>query len=432
MSGAESSIPSSVIEITHTCPHCGVNIPSILKAQALILACSSCHYSIQRLADGKLVKLNEFKVNVEPDIPLYSTGILHGVTYQVVGFLQKRQIGTTYDWREYLLFNPYHGYAILSEYNGHWNYIISVKDYSRQYLRTAAGSIVYKANIYKLYNRYKGTVKYAIGEFNSDILAERDTQVEEYICPPFMMVKESNGDELRWYLGEYVSSSEIKKIFNLNSVPARTGVGATQLFWFGTQMGTMYMITLVYALLLLVIQLFYDGTAKNEKVFARNYGVADTNAQQAIVTPSFELTGGKSAVQFDVAAPINNDWFDLDIELINHQTGERFEVAKSIEFYSGVDGGEYWSEGKREDYIIVSEVPDGTYHLNLYPHWNSLSSNPVTFDIRVFRDVALWANFVLLLLLGCLPVVLHFFMYKTFEARRWMESDYSPYSSYES
>ncbi len=39
-----------------------------------------------------------------------------------MGFVIKRDNAYNFQWREYLLFNPYKGYAFLSEYNGHWNF----------------------------------------------------------------------------------------------------------------------------------------------------------------------------------------------------------------------------------------------------------------------------------------------------------------------
>jgi hypothetical protein len=116
----------------------------------------------------------------------------------------------------------------------------------------------------------------------------------------------------------------------------------------------------------------------------------------------------------------------LNFELINDVTGERFEGAKSLEFYQGYDSEGSWSEGKRSDYIIISSVPVGTYHLNLYPIWNSSSGLDVPFKIKIFQGVTLWANFTIFLLLGLIIPVVQYFRTQYFEQQRWMGSNYSP------
>jgi len=61
-----------------------------------------------------------------PKIPLGTRGKMGGVTWETIGF-QTRTVrdddGSSYSWDEYPLFNPYHGFRYLTEYEGHWNFV---------------------------------------------------------------------------------------------------------------------------------------------------------------------------------------------------------------------------------------------------------------------------------------------------------------------
>ncbi len=69
-----------------------------------------------------------------PKIPLGSRGPLHGHEFEVIGFA-RRYIdvdGEEYGWNEYVLFNRAQGFRYLSEYEGHWNDIRTVRGMPQQ------------------------------------------------------------------------------------------------------------------------------------------------------------------------------------------------------------------------------------------------------------------------------------------------------------
>ncbi|MFY7731875.1 MAG: hypothetical protein ACOVSR_00230, partial [Bacteroidia bacterium] len=135
-----------------------------------------------------------------------------------------------------------------------------------------------------------------------------------------------------------------------------------------------------------------------------------------------------TALQFDIVSNVDNNWFGVTIELINHNTGDRFEVDKTVEFYSGVDGGESWSEGSKSESLFMSQVPAGTYHINLYPEWGSINKDLNNFEIWVYEDVPMWSNFWVTLIVAAIIVIIHYIRFRIFESNRWMESNFdSPY-----
>lgn len=409
------------------CSNCGTEINNSLHRAALAYACPGCdNYFIAEKGFGYKAR-HSFVQSVLPDIPIKSRAEISGKQYEVTGFIKRRQVGTQYEWREYMLFNPACGFITLSEFNGHWNLIRPINDYPRD-IRNYPEVIQYKYNNFQLYNKYKSTVKHAAREFPYDLFLDKSKTNVEWIAPPFMLIREKDNDELCWFLAENFTDHDLKKAFGETlTLPERSGVGATQLIKLGIRFNLIIASTLIFIIAIALMAFVFNLNSSNTKVFSASYSSSDMNKEKVIVTPPFQLTGGKSALQFDVYASVSNDWFEIDIELINDITGERFEVAKSIEFYTGYDDEGAWSEGSRSDYIIMSSVPDGNYHLNLYPQWNpNLQAEGKPFEIKVFRDVTLWANFWILFLVSLIVPSIQFMRLKTFEAKRWMESDYSP------
>jgi hypothetical protein len=183
---------------------------------------------------------------------------------------------------------------------------------------------------------------------------------------------------------------------------------------------------IVFALILILVQITLASIAKNEVVFQKTFYDSELTKEKLIKSSSFELKGGTSASEIFVFSPLSNNWLDVDIELINELTGERFEAIKSLEFYSGVDDGMSWTEGDQKESVVLSAVPDGRYYMLVYPDWGTNLSglpNP-SFTVEVRRDVAIWSNlFWTILLVSIYPIAIYF-LEKNFESRRWMESDY--------
>ena len=132
MSGAAARPAVSVRSVN--CPSCGAATAVRTFGHAVNVVCQSCHSILDAMDPGVTIVQEYTKaIRVEPLIPLGTRGKLRAgektIEYEVVGF-QVRQIvvdGVTYQWREYLLFNPYREFRYLTEYAGHWN-VVSTLD----------------------------------------------------------------------------------------------------------------------------------------------------------------------------------------------------------------------------------------------------------------------------------------------------------------
>jgi hypothetical protein len=120
-------------------------------------------------------------------------------------------------------------------------------------------------------------------------------------------------------------------------------------------------------------------------------------------------------------APVDNNWAFCGCALVDTKNEHAYPFGLEASYYHGYDDGEHWSEGSRETSIILGGIPNGEYVLQV--EREDTFAGPVTITIR--RDVAL-ARYpiVALLILIAFPAIL-LLRSKSFETKRWAESDHS-------
>src|SRR5882762_2097525 len=191
---------------TLTCPKCQAVNAARGKAMTLAMTCSSCS-AYFRVGNWDK-NIMSFHSPYEPALPLGARGKIDGVVYEVMGFTVKKEQKYKYHWREYLLFNPFQGYAFLSEYDGHWNIIWPIED---EPTKGSTKSDFYEGGVfYRLFQKYEAKVVYARGEFFFDVVElTSSTLNREYIAPPFMYALEESDDSVLWCKGEHITREEV-------------------------------------------------------------------------------------------------------------------------------------------------------------------------------------------------------------------------------
>ncbi|WP_375417401.1 hypothetical protein [uncultured Hymenobacter sp.] len=145
-----------------------------------------------------------------------------------------------------------------------------------------------------------------------------------------------------------------------------------------------------------------------------------------LISRSFQVEG-PTALSLHLEAPdLANSWVEVSASLINEQTGRAYEATRALEYYSGTESGERWSEGSKSASVDFNAVPSGRYHVNLYPTTDPLQPYKNTLGLRVTADNGLWSNFWLALLALGLPVLLLSIRRYYFEQERWQNSNYGP------
>ncbi|WP_207420349.1 DUF4178 domain-containing protein [Desertivirga brevis] len=434
---------------TFKCPKCHEAITLYDPDGSDYCICSSCNSFIRFVtAYTPKVQKNVPPVKAKPLIPLGALGTLKDHKFRVIAYLEKKEKGTSYGWKEYLLYNYEKGYATLSEFNGHWNFIVDQTwEPSLEKAYSDSTTATHNNIDYRIFNKYTPVITGAIGEFDSDVMDDRP-RVHEFIAPPFIIFKEvgnSGSNKAQYFWGEYTELEEIAEGFGLNaeSFPPKVEIGANQPSRQGASFDTLAKVSILAALaVLLVVFLFRTIRPERELLnsdfnisFERNSSdstsylgsSSGTYEYKPFLSSSFEQPYGRTTLEIEVRANVDNSWMEATVVLVNEGTNETWEVTKGIEYYHGYESGESWSEGSKSQSIILSKIPEGKYHLNIYP----ASGDPTQtyLHIAVTANVLMWRNILLVWLLLSIYPIISYIRWTSFERKRWMNSDYSPYET---
>jgi hypothetical protein len=449
---ATVNLPSFPLPETVNCPKCREDNTLFDPRGSDHYVCISCKSFIRFASDysnGTAMKSVQ-PVKDQPLLPLGSEGTLKNYKFKVIAYLEKKERDTIYTWKEYLLYNYEKGYAVLAEYNGHWNFIVDqLWEPSLEKAFSDSVTATHNQVDYRIFNKYTPITTALIGEFDWDVLSD-NPKTHEYIAPPFILSKEVGGGskKTQYYWGEYTEPEEIAEGFNIDPaiLPERIDIGANQPSIHSVDFDLLAKFAMLAFLGLLTV-VFLVGLIKPERTLLnQNFNLEFGEGQVAkdslgniiayqagsfefkpFTTPSFTQPDESAALEIEVASYVDNNWCEATIVLVNDKTNESWEVTKGIEYYHGSESGESWSEGSQSESIILSEIPAGQYHFNVYP----VTGDPMqsNLSIKVQSNVTLWRNILLTLLVLLLYPLYCWFRMRSYEKQRWRNSDFSPYES---
>ncbi len=416
------------------CPSCGGTTTLRAAGYSMSATCNSCGSLIDTATPGvALIRRARAKQRITPRIPLGSRGSLFGVLYEVVGFQEVRDKFS--GWHEYLLFNPWHGYLWLVTYQGHWSVVRRLfqrPKTNNPVFNPTAETIEFEGRQYRLFADSTVSTTYVLGEFYWKVALGMPAKVKDFVSPPYIISREGYDKlaEETWSQGEYIEFEALQQAFNLPGQPGEPmGIYLNQPNPHENKARQLKWLLPIVLIVLVIVQMVSCKNSANEPVFAAQY-VYQRGNTNAIVSEPFEIRGNsKQAIEFTMHAPVNNNWIELDIDLVNAES-QKVEASfeQGIEFYSGYDDGA-WSEGSTVEKRLVCSVPPGKYYLTIEGAADAAVTD-MAFDVRVVRDVVLWANFWIALALILAYPLYCILRAHSFERSRWMESDFSPYTSF--
>ncbi len=406
------------------CNNCGSPVEVSILGQSLNVVCPHCK-SIIDANDPNFKILQEYteKKTYKPYIPIGAKGKLKGKTWACTGFMVKSDSG--YFWREYLLFNPYHGYRWLIEVDGHWGLY---KKVHRASSHTDSSRATYKGKTYKIYANGIAVVEYVEGEFYWRVMRGDSASVHDYICPPSALSVEISPHEENWTLGHHIEAKTIQKAFSISSgvpLPYQVGVGQLQPSLIKEKLQKSGK-TLLYALVaLFLIHLLRVSTASKKVIFNKQISIHEALAvdnSKFYTTPPFEIEGGSSNLELSVWADINNSWVFADILLVDTDTQKGIPMPIEVSFYHGYG----WKEGSITNTRLISNIPAGEYYLSIRTKTQQRDVHK-RMQVKLTRDVPISSNFFIMLVLVILGPLFNLLQNYGFEKKRWANSDYSPY-----
>ncbi|MEE3373219.1 MAG: DUF4178 domain-containing protein [Planctomycetota bacterium] len=400
--------------------------------------------------------------------------------------------GTVYPWQEYLLSCPGQPFHWLIESDGHWSLGCEIPAGPINY-RPGARRIVAEGRSYRLYEKSVPQAVTVLGEFYWKVEVGEKVQATDYIAPPWSLSREtshttdgrtwqqlleaakpaaaerddlpqptkplhrmnrgelirfldkaagkSTTREVHYTVARYIPHHDVAKAFSAN-IPAPAKTGRIQPNPHLTPSHMCIAAGLLIAALMVVLvthlsaprrlvkntSIAFASASPRNRVYRTHLGTFSP-PDQAITQYSepFRLNPGQNIRIRCRAKTVNNSWAYVDGHLYNEGTGVVVPFGVEMSYYHGVDGGESWSEGSLSSSVFLSAVPAGTYSLRL----SAQRSSPKTASIgvEIHQGVPSWTTTFLLLGAVLALVAYPVCRWYMFEAARWSDSDYSPYSS---
>ncbi|MGD1097215.1 MAG: DUF4178 domain-containing protein [Bryobacteraceae bacterium] len=410
------------------CPNCGGPVEIRGFGHALTVVCPQC-LSVLDASTPLLKKLQQIEEaeRCSLDVPLGTRGKLGGITWEVIGFQRRGVRGQySYAWNEYLLFNPYQGFRYLTEYQGHWNFVAPLEAMP---VRKAIGSrpaVVFTGRTFRHFSGAEAETGFVLGEFPWRVKVGESVVCDDFVDPPTVLSSETTQDEVTWSQGEYITGTEIWKAFGLpGAAPPARGIFENQPSPYAGKTLGMWVLFGWMIVILIGLAIFFATFSRQSVVYRNRYHfAAGQQGEPSFVTPVFDLEGRPAALELGIDTDLSNDWAYFNFGLINQDTGSAFDFGKEVSYYSGADSDGPWTEGDRTEKVVIPSVPPGHYYLWVEPEMEDRGGHAVDYDLVLRHDVPTYGWFWIAALLLLIPPVVHTMRVRSFEARRWMDSDY--------
>ena len=424
-----------------SCTKCGGPLDLVAPDRAERIICPNCG-AMHDVREGSLAYLKTLqKQRIQPRIPLGKRGKIDGDEYAVAGFMSRSvTFDQKYFWTEYLLFNPAKGFRWLVDSDDHWSFVEPIA--AGDVISDGSSRIKWNDKAFKIFQIAIATVESVLGEFYWRVEVGEQVRAVDYIAPPEGISVEYSGTkgemEVNYSHARYMPVAEVEQAFDVHALPYPQTAGWYQPNPYATGVVSLWM---KFALALLVIAIVIAIVRGGRDVFTENvnfgaraiettptatqlqWGGGDT--RHIVFTSPFQLSGGKNLRVEGHVSDLNNAWVYVAGDLINDKGAIVDSFQLPMEFYSGYDGGEHWTEGSQNRVAYLSALPGGTYTMRLEGDWDiNKLSHPSVF-LTVQEGVFRWSHFWLALLLLTIPPVFSGLRYNGFETQRWSDSTFT-------
>ena len=422
------------------CPNCGAAVELRAAGQTMSAVCGNCGTLIDTATPQLEIieKASSAQQSFTPLLPIGQRGKLFDLEYEVIGLMERRDLDCR--WSEYLLFNPWQGFQWLVFYKGHWTFVTRLPG------RPDFNGSCFRENdlTYRLYAKSRAKVKGVIGEFYWKTRRDETAEITDFIAPPYIISKETYPDlnEISWSRGCYVDRAVIEQGFSVKNLPIPSEIYLNQPNPYDDRWESVKTPFFIALITLFIIQLGFifnrPETEKTHSSFTYDQalqqtppptpilGVSTSLTEKTATTPHFQINGPQSRVVIAAAASVDNNWLDLDMELVNVQTNEAFPAELELSYYHGYDDGE-WSEGSRFGSISIAAVPPGEYQLSIETNADR-SIRLLPYKVSVRSGGVFISNFLASLLAVLIYPIYLLWRKNSFERTRWSDSNFTPYT----
>ena len=341
-----------------SCPNCGGTIALRAAGSTVTIVCEHCSSTLDATRPDLAVIIRANQAMHRPQIALGTRGTLNNIAWEVVGYQERTDSEVA--WNEYLLFNPYEGYAFL---------IDDGRRFSLGRLLTTLPDARWNGLTHdgRSFDRFGTTypvrTTFVVGEFYWRVRAGDEANETDYVTPGTMLVCEETGNERTWTAVELQDWGTAERAFGIE--PRRvdhTGTPAPhEPSPYRTAMRDALMVAALALAACIVIAI---GTGVSHRALAQELQVPLDGTTRTTVLGPITVTGAREKVKIEGrAGNLDNQWIDLDYSLVNRATQASFDAYGTAEYYHGRDSDGAWSEGNQRPETGLAAIPRGTYDL---------------------------------------------------------------------
>mgnify|MGYP001168727655 CR=1 FL=1 len=422
------------------CLACGAPITLRGFAGVEQVTCAFCGTAHQPEPEGPLHIIQQASRQRQPSaLPLYQRGTLDiggsgPVEWEIVGLTWREMAkdGTRYPWQEFLLFNPYQGFRwlIYSMSDGVWS-VGGPLPGAAKMVANVWPSVEYKGESYKHHTSGVARTTYVEGEFPWQVFAGDNVSTNDYVCPPkqisIEMQRTKQGADLNFTQMWPIRAAEVWAAFRMTgSPPAERGLhpaapnpaaGNTRFYLLSAAA-----LIIVWVLATIV----YSGARTNKSVWKGNLAPDNVVSEEITIGEPGKPTTLELELQ---ASGMNNSWAYAEVLLVNPETEEATVIGVEAEYYSGVDGGESWSEGANPGHQTIGGIVGGKYLMQINSQIDPGGDPADMLTLSIREDVPLYRYVLVPLIFISLFPLANLIRRAAFEKKRWAESDHAPVES---
>ncbi|MBK9071894.1 MAG: DUF4178 domain-containing protein [Myxococcales bacterium] len=342
------------------CPQCHGSIELQNPDASLRVGCPYCGALLDCEGDLKILAKFGGK-RIKPLLPLGTHARFEGEKFAIIGYMRRAAVvdRTEYPFDEYLLHHPAKGYRWLVCADGHWSYVSPLDPGSvRGDLNPSALGATFKH-----FSTALVAVKFVVGEFYWRVAVDDQVLASDYIAPPYMLSKEAVANEVTWSLGRYLTADELRTALAQPKLvlPRADGVAPNQPFRHQRAKRATGVAVLIFLVTALLLGMVVSRSTQHEEWLTTQ---PDPEGRAVAFSKPFTIKANRN-IRVRLEAPVSNSWLAIGGDLLNDASGELDAFDAEVAYYSGVDGGESWSEGSRAANIFIGSRPAGSYVLRV-------------------------------------------------------------------
>jgi hypothetical protein len=243
----------------------------------------------------------------------------------------------------------------------------------------------------------------------------------DLIAPPRMFGVESNGQEIEYFVGEYIEPNVVWEAFEKpGKPPRRVSVHGAQPFRRSAFSQSWIRVGTLFAIINLVLLVW--SFANSGRIVAAETFTAPQYQAESFSKP-FKIEDG-NIIAVKVNAGVRNAWLYTQFAFVNSNDEVVTEGDAEVSYYYGSSGGESWSEGSQSTTTYLKAPNPGTYKLVIRGEGGSGINGPDTnklVKIEIRQGAVLSRYFVMLFIFSAIVPLFGFIRKILFEGRRWSE-----------